>query len=100
MAEGGQVVKVNPKRKPATQYDVERARREGRYEGFEGLMGIFLWVRAEVFGDADSDLKKTQEGILYYCQEIKAGRLGLNDIISALQEEHGITIELTERRTP
>ena len=34
--------KTNPKKKPATQYDVERARREGRYEGFNGLMSMFL----------------------------------------------------------
>ncbi len=93
-------IKLNPKKIPATLYDVERARREGRYEGFNGLMTIFLWVRAEVFEDADSALKKTQESILYYCEEIAAGRLRLDDIISALKEEHGITIELTERRTP
>ena len=90
--------KLNPKKIPATLYDVERARREGRYEGFNGLMTIFLWVRSEVFGDEDSALEKTQKSILYYCEEIKSGRLRLDDIISALKEEHDITIELTERR--
>ena len=90
--------RTNPKKKPATQYDVERARREGRYEGFNGLMSMFLWVTAEDFNFTDSDLEKLQERIMYYCQEIMSGRLKLNDIISALKEEHGITIQLTERR--
>lgn len=90
--------KTNPKKIPATQYDVERARREGRYEGFNGLMSMFLWVAAEDFGFTDGDLEKLQQRILYYCAEISAGRLKLADIISALKEEHDITIELTERR--
>lgn len=91
--------KKNPRRLPCSQADVDKARAEGRYEGFNGLMSMFLWVRAEDFGDADKDLQKTQERILYYCEEIQAGRLKLNDIISALKEEHDITVELTERRT-
>lgn len=48
--------KTNPKKKPSTQYDVERARREGRYEGFNGLMSMFLWVAADDFGFTDGDL--------------------------------------------
>ena len=91
--------KTNPKKIPATQYDVERARREGRYEGFNGLMSMFLWVASEDFGFTDGDLEKLRERILFYCSEISAGRLKLSDIISALKEEHDITIELTERRT-
>ena len=90
--------KTNPKKKPATQYDVERARREGRYEGFNGLLTIFLRVVAECFGFKTEDLHKLRDRILYYCGEIKSGRLRLSDIISALKEEHDITIELTERR--
>ena len=90
--------KTNPKKIPATLYDVERARREGRYEGFNGLMSMFLWVAAEDFGFTDGDLEKLRERILFYCGEINDGRLRLNDIISALKEEHDITIELTERR--
>ena len=90
--------KTNPKKIPATLYDVERARREGRYEGFNGLMSMFLWVASEDFNFNDSDLEKLQQRILFYCEEISAGRLKLADIISALKEEHDITIELTERR--
>jgi hypothetical protein len=91
--------KKNPRRLPCTQADVDKARSEGRYEGFNGLMGMFLWVRSEDFGDSHEDLKRTQERVLYYCQEIKDGRLKLADIMSALKEEHDITFELVERRT-
>jgi hypothetical protein len=90
--------KTNPKKIPATLYDVERARREGRYEGFNGLMSMFLWVASEDFHFTDDDLEKLQQRILYYCAEIQSSRLRLSDIISALKEEHDITIELTERR--
>ena len=90
--------KVNPKKKPATQYDVERARREGRYEGFNGLLSLFLWVRAECFHDTYEDLLATKEKILYYCQELQSGRLRLEDILSALDEEHDLPIQLTKPR--
>lgn len=90
--------KKNPRRIPCSLADVEKARTEGRHTGFNFLISIFLWVRAEDFGDASKDLKRTNERILYYCQEIKEGRLKLDDILSALKEEHDITIELTERR--
>lgn len=92
------MTKKNPKRIPATLYDVERARREGRHDGFMGLLTIFLWVMAECFGFCTEDLHKLRDRILYYCGEIKDGRLRLTDIISALKEEHDITIELSERR--
>ena len=90
--------KVNPKKKPATQYGVERARREGRYEGFNGLMSMFLWVMFEDFGFSDEDLTKTKERILYYCDELQSGRLRLEDILSALDEEHDLPIQLTKPR--
>ena len=89
--------KKNPRRLPCSQADVDKARSEGRYEGFNGLLGIALWELFEDFGFSDDDLMKMQQGILFYCMEIKDGRLGLFDILSALKEEHGITIELTER---
>lgn len=90
--------KKNPRRLPCSQADVDKARSEGRYEGLNGLLTIFLWVVAECFGFTSDDLHKLRDRILYYCGEIKAGRLKLADIISALKEEHDITIELTERK--
>ena len=76
--------KKNPRRLPCSWADVEKARSEGRYEGFNGLLGVVLWELFEDFGFSDSDLKKMQEGIMFYCMEIKDGRLGLFDILSAL----------------
>lgn len=90
--------KKNPRRLPCTQADVDKARSEGRYEGFNGLLGVVLWELFEDFGFSDDDLMKMQQGIIFYCMEIQAGRLKLNDILSALKEEHNITIELNERR--
>ena len=90
--------KKNPRRLPCTQADVDKARSEGRYEGFNGLLGVVLWELFEDFGFSDDDLMKMQQGIIFYCMEIQAGRLKLNDILSALKEEHNITIELNERK--
>ena len=88
-------MKTNPRRIPRTQADVDRARNEGRHEGYQALMGLFLWVRMERFGDTDEDLQKTKEGIDFYAGELEAGRLKLLEILDALSEEHGVTIELS-----
>ena len=56
-----------------------------------------VWA-TEDFHFTDDDLEKLQQRILYYCSEIQSSRLRLSDIISALKEEHDISIELTERR--
>ena len=63
--------------------------------GLVALMGLFLWVRMERFGDTDEDLQKTKEGIDFYAGELEAGRLKLLEILDALSEEHGVTIELS-----
>lgn len=94
------MTKKNPKRIPATLYDVERARREGRHEGFNFLLAILLFVLYSDFGFKDSSLQRVQERVTFYCEEITAGRLKLHEIMEALHDEHGVTIELTERRTP
>ena len=85
--------RTNPKKKPATQYDVERAWREGYVEGCTYLMSMILWVLHEDFKFSGDDLDRLQERTQYYQQELEAKRLRPEDILSALKEEHGLQVE-------
>ena len=84
----------NPRRIPATQAAVNKAREEGRHEGYILLMSLFLWTWREEFGASDDDLQRMGERIRFYSEEIVAGRLRLQDIQEAMLDEHGWNIEL------
>ena len=86
--------KTNPRRIPCSLADVERARNEGRHEGYAALLSLFLWVRAEDFRDSDEDLERTQKRIQFYAEELASGRLKLLEIMDTLFDEHGVKIEL------
>ena len=86
--------KTNPKKIPATQYDVERARREGLEEGYTTMMQIFLFVFLDAFHASDEDLEKMGERLKFYLTEIHAGRLKPQDIVSATDIEYDYNIEL------
>ncbi len=86
--------KTNPKKIPATQYDVERARREGREEGYTTMMQIFLFVFLDAFHASHEDLEKMGERLKFYLQEINAGRIKPADIVSATGIEYDYDLEL------
>ena len=86
--------RTNPKKIPATQYDVERARREGREEGYTTMMQIFLFVFLNDFHASHEDLEKMGERLKFYLTEIHAGRLKPKDIVSATDIEYDYNIEL------
>ena len=85
----------NPRRLPATQADVNKARNEGQHEGYILLMTLFLWAWCADFGASDDDLQRMGERIKFYSEEIVAGRLRLKDIQEAMLDEHGWNIEIT-----
>ena len=86
--------KMNPKKKPATQYDVERARREGRDEAYKTILAIFLWAWKEKFHASDDDIVKMGDYLRFYAQEIAAGRISARDIMEAMDDEHGWNLEI------
>lgn len=84
----------NPRRIPATQADVNKAREEGRHEGYLKLLTLFLWVWCEDFGASDDDVRRMGERIKFYAEEVASGRLRWKDIKEAMADEHDWNIEL------
>ena len=86
---------LNPRRIPATQAAVNKARDEGRHEGYVTLMTLFLFAWCSDFGASDDDVSRMGERIKFYAEEIAVGRLRLKDIQEAMYDEHGWNVELS-----
>ena len=84
--------KVNPKRKPVTQADVDRAYANGTKEGCGLAMAIFFTVILDKFSGEDyiEDIWKEAEKL---SAEIKEHRINLYDLVSTLELEYGINIK-------
>lgn len=83
---------VNPKRRPATQADVDKAYDQGSKDGCGLAMAIFFTVILDKFAGEDyiEDIWKESEKL---SEEIKENRINLRDLVSTLREEYGINIK-------
>ena len=82
---------VNPKRRPATQADVDRAYAKGTKDGCNLAMAIFLTVIVDKFNGQEwvPDIWKECAKL---SQEIKEHRVNLFDLVNVLEEEYGIEL--------
>ena len=80
---------VNPKRRPATQADVDKAYQKGTKDGCNLAMAIFLTVIVDKFNGQEwvPDIWKECAKL---SEEIKEHRINLFDLVDVLEEEYGI----------
>lgn len=83
------MAKTNPRRRPATQADVDRAWDRGLIAGVNNAVVIFLTVLVDKFNGADHIADVWQE-INKLSEEIKEGRVSIADLRTVLREEYGI----------
>ncbi len=83
------MAKTNPRRRPATQADVDRAWKDGMMKGIDNAIIIFLSVLVDKFNGADH-IADVWEEINKLSEEIKEGRVSFADLKTVLKEEYGI----------
>lgn len=83
--------RVNPKKKPATQQDVDRALDEGSRVGVGYASAIFLTVLVDKFGEADR-VEAIWKEIVKLSEEVKEGRVSIPDLRRVLLDEYGIEV--------
>jgi len=89
----GSKKKTNPNRRPATQADVERARREGRVDGARFMAATYTMVLRDKKRDTlpEGELLEIWKMVDKLWQEIREGRISYADILHTLEEEEQIT---------
>lgn len=83
--------KVNPRRKPITQADADRAWDDGVIKGVENATAIFLTVLLDKFNGADYIADVWRE-INKLSEEVKERRVTVADLRRVLYEEYGVNV--------
>ncbi len=83
--------KVNPRRRPATQADVDRAKNTASDKAIYLAMAIFLTVLVDKFNGSEyiNDVWKEVNNL---SDSINRGYVSVSDLIHTLKEEYGIEL--------
>ena len=89
--------KVNPRRKPATQADVERAAKEGRDLGLEFALNLVLFVLKDKHDAPDDDILQLRDEFMYEIDSVANGYLTYTDIVRTLKGDYDLAVHLVDR---
>lgn len=84
--------KTNPRRRPATQADVKRAKREAQNEALSLSMVIFLTVMKDKEGATNDDLYRIWKEIEDLSDSVVQGYVDLWDLKTVLEKEYNIHV--------
>lgn len=84
--------KVNPRKRPASQADVNKAKKEATNEAINIAWSIFFSVLRDKEGYEANDLKRIWKEVEYLSDSIKAGYVDVYDLMKTLDEEAGIVL--------
>lgn len=84
--------KVNPRRKPATAADVERAKRQAQSFAIEAVWAMFFTVMRDKEGYGPVRLKRIWNEVEELSDSINQGYVKVLDLVRTLEEEAGIVL--------
>lgn len=85
--------RINPRRRPATQADVNRAKRDAMQYATTSCYAVFLTVMKDKEGVENEDLKRIFDEINYLADSISKGYVTIEELRETLLEESGIEIK-------
>ena len=84
--------KTNPRRRPATMADVERAKQDAQAEAISYAMTIFFTVLCDKHRATDAELRQFWDEVNYLSESVARGYVSLADLRHTLRIERGIEI--------
>ena len=84
--------RVNPRRRPATQADVEKAKRQAQMYAINSVWAVFFSVLRDKEGYGYKRLRRVWNEVGYISDSIDKGYVKLEDLVEELKE-YGITLE-------
>lgn len=82
--------RINPRRRPATQADVKRAKRKAVDDAIDMTMCAMLYVLVDKHGATDEELGVFSAEFRYVIDSISKGYLTWQDIRKTLGEEYNV----------
>lgn len=87
-------VRVNPKRIPRTQADVDKAYDKGLTDGTICGLTVMLYVLHDKFGATDEQLKEFSDAFNYVIDSMQRGYVTETDLRVVVKEEYGTIIKV------
>lgn len=84
--------RVNPRRKPATQADVEKAKRQAQTHAINMVWAVFFTALRDKERSGYKRLRRVWDEVNYISDSIDKGYVKLDDLVNELAE-YGITLE-------
>ena len=84
--------KPNPRKRPATQADVVKAKKQATDEAVSLAMTIFLTVLKDKNGFSNEELQDTWENVESLSASIRDGYVSVYDLRTVLREEYEIYV--------
>ena len=85
--------KVNPRRRPATQADVRKAKKEAKTLAIDACWAILFSVMRDKEGYGAKRLRRLWDEVNYLSESVSSGRVNIRDLAETLRDEAGITLE-------
>lgn len=84
--------KVNPKRKPATQADIMKAKKDAQSKAIDYAWAIFFTVMVDKEGYGRKRLNRIWNEVSDLSDSIAKGYVSVKDLMRTLEEEKGIVL--------
>lgn len=84
--------KINPRRRPATQADVNRAKQEATQEALRRLLYLMLYILIDKHDAPREDIQQLAGEVDYYAESVTQGYVTWKDIERVVVEEYGVTV--------
>ena len=88
-------MKVNPRRIPRTQQDVDRAFDKGLLAGSVGALTIMLYVLKDKFDAEDEQLKEFSDAFDYVSDSMAKEYITQADLAQVIKEEYHTVLRMT-----
>ena len=85
--------KVNPRRKPATQADIIKAKKDAQNKAINSAWAIFFTVMVDKEGYGRKRLNRIWNEVSDLSDSISKGYVSVKDLMKTLEDEMGIVLE-------
>lgn len=85
--------KLNPRNRPASFADVQRAKKKAANDAIYAMVAMFLYSLKDL-GATDGQLDVVMDKFKYTASGLNSGDISVRDIRSVLNDEYDIQLEL------
>ena len=84
--------KVNPRRKPATHADVEKAKNQASSEAIRKILYLVLYILIDKHDAPKEDIHQLADEVNYYADSISRGYITWKDVERVVRDEYEVEL--------